>query len=86
MFGIENIRRGTDLIKSVGPTIAQSLTAMFKAGTRSLAQGRAFILALNWSAGTRPEKCVFATTGKVLFVDWCCNLNGKRLIYVSLTN
>ena len=46
---------------------------------------RAFILTLNWSAGTRPEKSVFATTGKVLFVGWCCNLNGKTLIYVSLT-
>ena len=85
VYSMENLQTGTGLRKLIGSTVPQSLTAMLKAGTRCLAKVRAFILTLNWSAGTRPEKSVFATTGKVLFVDWCCNLNGKRLMYVSLT-
>ena len=85
VFSMENIQTGTDLRKLIGSTVALTLQAMLKAGARCLTKVRAFILALNWSAGTRPEKCVFATTGKVLLVDWCCNLNGKTLVYVSLT-
>ena len=82
---MENIQTGTDLRQLVGATVAKSLTAMLKAGARCFTKVRVFILALYWSAGTRPEKCVFAATGKVLFVDWCCNLNGNPLVYVSLT-
>ena len=78
----KNIQTGTDLGKLVASTVAQSLTAMLKAGTRCLAKVRAFILTLNWSAGTRPEKSVFATTGKVLFVDWCCNLGRQEEINI----
>ena len=67
---MESIQTGTDLRKLVGSTVALSLTAMLKTGARCLTKVGAFIFALNWSAGTRPEKCVFATAGKVLFVDW----------------
>lgn len=66
----KNIQTGTDLGKLVASTVAQSLTAMLKAGARCFTKVRAFILTLNWSAGTRPEKSVLAMTGKVLFVDW----------------
>ena len=67
---MENIQTGTDLRKLVGSTVPQSLAAMLKTGARCLTKVRVFILALDWSAGTRPKKYVFATAGKVLFVDW----------------
>ena len=82
---MEKYPNSTDLRKLVASTVAQSFTAMLKTGARCLTKVRAFVLTLNWSAGARPEKTVFATTGKVLFFDRCCNLNRKRLIYVSFT-